>query len=202
MNAKPGRPKHRHGSKKVELIWLEELIGANLEALFPGMQVLEFHPFHVTRDADTRIRELEAEDLLETIEEGLKQRRFGSVVRLMVSAKMPRQVLNILTNNLEIDKPDVYRVEEPLGLSRLMALYAIERGDLKYSAFVPLSPRISSHQAPGMRMGLPSFVKETFCCTIHSIHFSRLWNFYVARHRTTTCLLSRWCSTGLAGTHR
>ena len=53
------------------------------------MQVVEAHPFHVTRDADMAIKELEAEDLLETIEEGVRQRRFGNVVRLKVTADMP-----------------------------------------------------------------------------------------------------------------
>src|SRR5207302_7431305 len=63
-------------------VWIEEVIAANLAALFPGMEVIEAHPFHVTRDADIAIKELEAEDLLETIEEGVRQRKFGSVVRL------------------------------------------------------------------------------------------------------------------------
>ena len=66
------------------------MIAANLGALFPGMEILEAHPFHVTRDADIAIKELEAEDLLETIEEGVRQRRFGSVVRLMVTAGYAR----------------------------------------------------------------------------------------------------------------
>ena len=61
------------------------MIAANLDALFPGMQIVEAHPFHVTRDADIAIKELEAEDLLETIEEGVRQRKFGSVVRLQVN---------------------------------------------------------------------------------------------------------------------
>ena len=67
-------------------VWIEQVIAANLQALFPGMKVVEAHPFHVTRDADIAIKELEAEDLLETIEEGVRQRRFGSVVRLKVTA--------------------------------------------------------------------------------------------------------------------
>ena len=72
------------------MVWLEQVIAGNLRALFPGMEVVEAHPFHVTRDADFRIKELEAEDLLETIEEGVRQRRFGSVVRLMVTPDMPQ----------------------------------------------------------------------------------------------------------------
>jgi polyphosphate kinase len=66
------------------LVWIEELITAHLDALFPGMRILEAHPFHVTRDAEMEIQELESADLLEEVEEGVRQRRFGAVVRLLV----------------------------------------------------------------------------------------------------------------------
>src|SRR4051812_32302210 len=69
----------RRRARRTGLVWLEQLIQANLGALFPGMQVVKSHPFHVTRDAEMAIKELEAEDLLETIEEGLRQRRFRDV---------------------------------------------------------------------------------------------------------------------------
>jgi len=62
-------------------VWIEQLIAANLDKLFTGMEILEAHPFRVTRDADTVIQELEASDLLETMEQSVRQRRFGSVVR-------------------------------------------------------------------------------------------------------------------------
>ena len=89
------------------------MIAANLDALFPGMEVVEAHPFHVTRDADIAIKELEAEDLLETIEEGVRQRKFGSVVRLQVNQDMPQHILQILKTNLEVDASEVYRVQGP-----------------------------------------------------------------------------------------
>src|SRR5215472_6754751 len=119
------------------MVWLEEIIAAHLPALFPGMEILESHPFHVTRDADMAIKELEAEDLLETIEEGVRQRRFGSVIRLMVTHDMPAPILEILMNNLEVSKSEVYRVRRPLALKRLSALYGLDRPDLKYTPFVP-----------------------------------------------------------------
>ncbi len=72
-------------------VWLEQVISANLDKLFPGMQVIEAHPFRVTRDADTAIQELEASDLLETMEQSVRQRRFGSVVRVTVNEDMPEQ---------------------------------------------------------------------------------------------------------------
>ncbi len=122
---------------RADLVWLEDVISANLAALFPGMEVLESHPFHVTRDADIAIKELEAEDLLETIEEGVRQRRFGSVIRLMVTERMPAHILEILMKNLEVETSEVFRVPGPLALQRLASLYNVDRPDLKYPAFVP-----------------------------------------------------------------
>ena len=136
INPKPGKS----GPKRIDLVWLEEVVGAHLTALFPGMQVLEAHPFHVTRDADISIKELEAEDLLETIEEGVRQRRFGSVVRLMVTQAMPPRILDILMNNLELDAGDVYRVAGPLSLKRFMEVYQLDRPELKDPPFVPAVP--------------------------------------------------------------
>ena len=132
--SKRGRP------RRIDLVWLEQVIAAQLGVLFPGMEILEAHPFHVTRDADMAIKELEAEDLLETVEEGLRQRRFQSVVRLLVTADMPASMLNILVNNLEIGSSEVYRSVRPLSLKRLMTLYALDRPDLRDAPFLPAAP--------------------------------------------------------------
>jgi polyphosphate kinase len=136
------KPKGKRDSKpkRTELVWLEQVIAANLPALFPGMEILQAHPFHVTRDADLAIKELEAEDLLESIEEGVKQRRFGSVIRLVVTPDMPAPMLTILMNNLEIGVAEVYRQPRPLSLKRLFSLYSLDRPDLKYSPFVAAMP--------------------------------------------------------------
>ncbi|MGA3028454.1 MAG: polyphosphate kinase 1 [Bryobacteraceae bacterium] len=137
------RPKHRHKRtpRKIDLVWLEQVIAAHLQKLFPGMQVVEAHAFHITRDADIAIKELEAEDLLETIEEGVRARRFGSVVRLMVSEDMPAHILDILIRNLEVDSSEVYKTVAPLSLKRLMDLYNIDRPDLKDATFAPALPQ-------------------------------------------------------------
>ena len=146
-SAKP-KGKRKGPPKRVELVWLEQVIAAHLPALFPGMKVIESHPFHVTRDADIAIRELEAEDLLETIEEGVRQRRFGSVVRVMVSDEMPAHILDILTNNLEIQASETYRINGPLSLKRLMALHELDRPDLKEAPFVPAIPAVLLQTSP------------------------------------------------------
>jgi polyphosphate kinase len=121
------------------LVWLEQLIAANLQQLFPGMRILEAHPFHVTRDAETVIQELEAGDLLESVEEGVWQRRFADVIRLEVYESMPPSMLKILIENLEVDPDDVYQLKGPLALSRLRYLSA-DRPELKYPPFVPATP--------------------------------------------------------------
>ncbi len=121
-------------------VWVEQVIAANLEALFPGMGIVEAHPFWITRDADMAIQELEADDLLETMEQSVRQRRLGSVVRLMVNSAMPDRIRRILMQNLRVDSSDCYVVDGPLGLRSLMALYGnVERFDLLEPPFVPFT---------------------------------------------------------------
>ena len=121
-------------------VWLEQLIAANLHSLFPGMEVIEAHPFRVTRDADILIQEMEASDLLQSIEQGVRQRRFGSVVRVTINKAMPAHIRDILIENLQMDSNDMYTLEGPLGMSTLMNLYQVERFDLKDHSFVPSIP--------------------------------------------------------------
>ena len=132
---KDGTVPHHH-----YFVWLEQVIAANLHSLFPGMEVIESHPFRVTRDADVIIQELEASDLLESIEQGVRQRRFGSVVRVTVNEEMPTHLRKILIENLQMDHKDMYTLEGPLGLSSLMNLYQVDRFDLKDHSFVPSIP--------------------------------------------------------------
>lgn len=127
-------------------IWLEQVIAANLDMLFPGMKILEVHPFRVTRNADMVIQELEAMDLLETMEQSVRQRRFGDVVRLSINTSMPEYIRDILVENLEMDPSDVYVFDGPLGLSNLMALYGIDRYDLKDPPFVPAIPHLLQNE--------------------------------------------------------
>jgi len=121
-------------------VWLEQLVVANLTMLFPGMKILEAHPFHVTRDADTVIQELEAADLLESVEEGVWQRRFADVIRLEVNKAMPPSVLQILMENLEVQPDDVYQLSGPLALVRLRQIAALDRPELKDPGFMPGTP--------------------------------------------------------------
>jgi len=111
---------------------LEQVVAFNLGLLFPGMHVEGHYFFRVTRDADLELRDLEADDLMEALEEGLrKRRRGGEVVRLEVADEMPEAVVQLLMDGTAVEAEDVYRVNGPLGLDDLMSLLAIPLPQLK-----------------------------------------------------------------------
>jgi polyphosphate kinase len=123
--------------KNTEFILLEELIAANIDALFPGMKASEMHPFRVTRDADIEIREDEANDLLQAVERELRKRRFGTAVRLEVAASMPGEMVRYLASSLRLNADDVYTIDGPLNMPDLMALYKLDRPELKDKPLIP-----------------------------------------------------------------
>ena len=134
------KSKARAGGKEQSFVWIEQLVVANLPTLFPGMEILQAHPFHVTRDADVAIQDLEAGDLLEVVEEGVWQRRFADVVRVEITEDMPSAVLEILATNMELEPEDVYKISGPLSLVRVRQLARLDRPDLKFVPFVPAMP--------------------------------------------------------------
>src|SRR5690242_15610175 len=126
---------------ELPFIWLEQLIISNLRMLFPEMEILKADVFHVTRDAELAIQELEAEDLLESIQEAVWRRRFRDAVRLQIETGMPQKLIDILTSNLELDQNDVYRVDGPVDISRVKALLGIDRPTLNDKPFIPSTPK-------------------------------------------------------------
>ena len=115
---------------------LEQVVAFNLALLFPGMEVEGHYFFRITRDADLELRDLEADDLMEAIEEGLrKRRRGGEVVRLEVTDEMPDAVVQLLMEGMAVEPEDVYRINGPLGLDDLMGLLAIPLPQLKDKSF-------------------------------------------------------------------
>lgn len=133
--AEAGHPHHEIG-----YVWLEQLLIANLEHLFPGLEIVKAHVFHVTRDAEVAIKELETDDLLETVEEAVWQRRFRDVVRLQVEGSMPESMVKFLAEKLEVEPESIYRVEGPVDLGRLKHLLHADRPDLKDKPFLPFTP--------------------------------------------------------------
>jgi polyphosphate kinase len=130
----------RLAARELSFVWLEQLIAVHLDKLFPGLEIVESHPFRVTRDAEMTIQELEADDLLETIEQGVRRRRFGSVVRVTIDNSMPDRIRAILIENLALDPHDILTVDPPLGMSGLWGFYGVDRPDLKDAPFVPFMP--------------------------------------------------------------
>jgi len=128
------------GFSNSKFVLLEDLIEANIESLFPGMDPGSCYRFRVTRDADIEIREEEAQDLLNQIQAELRQRRFGTPVRLEVSANMPEELVQYLTESLALQDTDVYKVDGPLAIQELMSLYDLDRPDLKDVPFKPSVP--------------------------------------------------------------
>jgi polyphosphate kinase len=122
-------------------VWLEDVVAANLDTLFPGLKVEAAYPFRVTRDADFEIEEDEASDLLGAMEEVVGQRFFGSAVRLEVDSKMPQRYREMLIKNLDLAPYQVYSVDGPIGQSDLMGLMSIDRPELKDAPFKPVQPR-------------------------------------------------------------
>ena len=125
------------GTTFSNFVWLEEVVAANLDLLFPGLEVVSAHPFRVTRDADVEIEEDEASDLITAMEVVVGQRHFGSAVRLEVDCRMPERVRDILIQNVGLAPYQVYSVDGPLGRSDLMELTKIDRPELKDPPFKP-----------------------------------------------------------------
>jgi polyphosphate kinase len=125
---------------KTRLLWLEDLVENNLGQLFPHMRIVQSHQFRVIRDADIEIEEDEAGDLLQTIEKGIRSRRYGKVVRLDVSPRMPSFVRRLLMKNLEIEERNVYEIDGTLGLGSLIEMLRIDRPELKDDPYVPSNP--------------------------------------------------------------
>lgn len=120
---------------------LEQLIELHLADLFPGMVVLEHHPFRVTRDNDLDVPDNDAEDLLATVQsELLRQRRGAFAVRLEINEGMPRDVRELLVREMELEPGDVYVMDGLLDAAGLEQLYDLDRRDLKVSPWVPVVP--------------------------------------------------------------
>jgi len=120
---------------------LEEIIGAHLDTLFPGMDVVEHHTFRVTRNEDVEVEEDDAENLLTALEKELMRRRFGPAVRLEVAEGISDHVLNLVSRELGVREEDIYRLPAPLDLTGLNVIHDLDRPDLKYKKFVPVTAR-------------------------------------------------------------
>lgn len=122
-------------------ITMENLILAHLESLFPGMIIKEARSFRVTRNEDIDVEEDDAENLLNAMEKELLRRRFGPPIRLEISDATSPFLSQLLADQLGVSSDEVYRLPDPLDMTVLFELGAIDRPDLKYRPFVPTTNR-------------------------------------------------------------
>ncbi len=121
-------------------ILIDQVIEANLDTLFSGMEVLEHHLFRVTRNADLAIEEDEADDLLMALEEELRRRRFGEAVRLEVERSMPPATRQILLRGIGLGEEDCYEIRGMLDLTGLRAIAELDRAALRSEPWTPTTP--------------------------------------------------------------
>ena len=133
--------------KASNFVHVEEVVAANLDMLFPGIDVIAAYPFRITRDADLEIKDDEASDLLTSVEAQIEMRHWGSVVRLEIDRGMPDRIRDVLTRNLELEPFQVYTHDGPLNLAGLMELTGVDRPDLKDRPYLPVvSPQLSRRE--------------------------------------------------------
>jgi polyphosphate kinase len=128
------------GDARANFVWIEEVVAANLDLLFPGLEIVDAHPFRVTRNADFEIEEDEADDLLTAMADVVEQRHFGSVIRLEIDRDMPERIREILVRNLEVQSYQVYTLDGPIGLVGISELGRLARPELKDPPFLAAVP--------------------------------------------------------------
>ncbi|HEX6455227.1 MAG TPA: polyphosphate kinase 1 [Solirubrobacterales bacterium] len=131
------------GEGGLTFVPLEEVIAANLEALFPGIDVIDHGYFRVTRDADFNVSD-EADDLLQAVQDELRRRRFGEVVRLEVASGMNPKLRAQLVEALRLEEREVYDIDGLLDLADLDAIADVPgHAELRYTPWTPVTqPRL------------------------------------------------------------
>lgn len=135
-----------NSGNEIRLISLYEFVGRNLDALFPGMKILDVMMFRVTRNADVEKDDEDTEDLLETVAEELRERRFAQVVRLEHGPRPNQKILSILREELKITADHIYELPEWLEYFALQAIPELNRPDLKFPTWVPSVPTLFADQ--------------------------------------------------------
>jgi polyphosphate kinase len=123
-------------------ITMENLIISHLESLFPGMIIKEARSFRVTRNEDIDVEEDDAENLLNAMEKELLRRRFGPPIRLEISDETSPFLSQLLANQLRVSDDEIYRLPFPLDMTVLFELQSLDRPDLKYRPFIPITNRM------------------------------------------------------------
>ncbi len=128
------------GCEEHRFALLEEIVRAKVDALFPGLRATHAYAFRITRDADIEIAEDEADDLLRVIEDEVRKRRWGDVVRLEVSADMPEARREYLRKTLKLERDDVYHIANYLNVADFFDLSSLEIDGLRFEPHVTRLP--------------------------------------------------------------
>jgi polyphosphate kinase len=135
-------PQSADAADQTHFVFLSAVISAFVPQLFSGMKVEGSWQFRVTRNSDLFVDDEEVDNLLRAVEGELAQRRYGAAVRLETSLDCPQDIADFLLRHFALSKDDLYQVNGPVNLNRLMAIYdLVERPDLKYPAFTPSMPK-------------------------------------------------------------
>jgi len=126
-------------SEERKIIYLEDIIEKNIDKLFLNYEVISAATFRVMRNAEFKLDEDDASDLLEEIKKKLKKRQWGEAIRLEAEERMDSSLLNFLKNELNVDEEDIFKINGPLDLTVLMKIYALEGFErLKDKKHVPV----------------------------------------------------------------
>lgn len=121
-----------------DFVFLSSVIHAFVDELFAGMEIQGCYQFRVTRNSDLYVESEEVEDLMQVVEGQLIATRYGEAVRLEVAHNCPQEHVDFLLEMFELDEQDLYRVDGPVNLNRLVAVYAMTgRDDLRHPPFMP-----------------------------------------------------------------
>jgi polyphosphate kinase len=143
-----GSTRKKSKTSEYYFIWLEQIIIAHLDEVFPDMKIIAAHPFRIIRDAAPQANEFDTENPFESIEESIQQlniqrREFGAVIQVGIYNDMPDHIRNLLAEILQVGANDFYIKGNPLGLRSLWQLYgSVERDDLKFRHYEPAVPKV------------------------------------------------------------
>ncbi|MEZ3172621.1 polyphosphate kinase 1 [Halorubrum sp. RMP-47] len=122
---------------ETRVVPVERVIAANLDLVFPDVEIVDHSTFRVTRNAEVRRNEDVAEGLIERIEDVLRERRFATLVRIEIDEDTPSAVRDLLVEHLDVDDSEVFERRAPLALSDFGSLYDLDAPDLKREAWTP-----------------------------------------------------------------
>jgi polyphosphate kinase len=139
------RPRLVQVGEDSRFVRLEQVVAANLDLLFPDVEILDYSLFRVTRNAEVRRNEAVAEDLIEAIEEVLRERRFATIVRLEVEADMPDQARELLIEQLGVEEREVFELPAPIDFLEFTDLTDLDRPELSVDPWTPQAhPRLAT----------------------------------------------------------